>query len=846
LNDAVAPAEAIRSALKDAARSLLDIADQSRPSDDQPHLSTQEQARLRATAVLQNAFVLTSPALPDNPIVYANAAFFELSGYSEGEIIGFNCRFLQGPGTDRAEVARLKEAIKRELPIQVTLLNYRKDGSTFWNELTVAPVRDKSGAVTHFVAVQTDVTALKETEAALGESERRLQLALKSGGLGTWHLDLITNEFLDVSVICKSHFGLAPDAEVTPADVFAAIHPDDRSRVRQALQRASAAQEDYQAEYRVTWPDGSLHWISASGTPTYTAAGEPQAMIGVTQDITARKRQEAEREEARRREAELARRVAERTETLARQSQRTQLLLEAAGEGFFGIDLAGRNTFVNPAAAAMLGYSVEELLGQPMHATLHHTHADGTPYPREECPIYAAFTDGAVHRVTGEVFWRKNGTCFPIEYLSTPIREDGRLVGAVVTFRDTTERQALEAERERVRVLAEALERADKDPLTGLWNHRAFQRKLSEETARAAREGTTLAVAMLDLDNFAFFNKAYGHVVGDGVLLLVAGRFQQVCRSYDTVARFGGDEFALLLPGLGQTTAEEVEARLRQELRGLVHTLKENGEAIPVTLSLGVALSSPFGLDRDEALRRADERLRRAKTGGDVETEADQVRRSVKGSVAGFSMLDALVTAVDNKDRYTRKHSEDVMEYSLTIARELGLDDATLDTIAVAALLHDVGKIGVPDAILRKPGKLTEEEFEAIKQHPTMGAALVSTVPGLEGTLEAVRHHHERWDGGGYPAGLKEKETPLMARLMAVADAFSAMTTDRPYRQGMDRTKALSILDAGSGTQWDPECVEAFLRSLGETKHPLSPRAGRSGSPVCPPHEIVGSGGVLG
>ena len=177
-------------------------------------------------------------------------------------------------------------------------------------------------------------------------------------------------------------------------------------------------------------------------------------------------------------------------------------------------------------------------------------------------------------------------------------------------------------------------------------------------------------------------------------------------------------------------------------------------------------------------------------------------------------MLDALVTAVDNKDKYTRQHSEDVMGYSLLIARELGLGEEEQRTLAVSALLHDVGKIGVPDAILRKPGQLTEEEFKAVRQHPTMGAALVSTVTGLEATLDAVRHHHERWDGGGYPSGLRGAETPLMARLMAVADAFSAMTTDRPYRSGMDKVKALSILEDGAGTQWDPECIQSLLNAL--------------------------------
>ena len=177
-------------------------------------------------------------------------------------------------------------------------------------------------------------------------------------------------------------------------------------------------------------------------------------------------------------------------------------------------------------------------------------------------------------------------------------------------------------------------------------------------------------------------------------------------------------------------------------------------------------------------------------------------------------MLDALVTSVDNKDRYTRRHSEDVMRYALQIARELGLGEAVQQTIQVAALLHDVGKIGVPDRILRKPGMLTDEEYEAIKQHPMMGAAIVGAVAGFEETLDAIRHHHERWDGGGYPGRLGGEETPLVARLMAVADAYSAMTMDRPYRKGRRPEEALAVLTDGAGCQWDPECVAAFQRAL--------------------------------
>ncbi len=361
-------------------------------------------------------------------------------------------------------------------------------------------------------------------------------------------------------------------------------------------------------------------------------------------------------------------------------------------------------------------------------------------------------------------------------------------------------------------LLAEALDRAERDPLTGLLNHRAFHKRLEEAAERAQGNDTTLAVAVMDLDNFKFFNDAYGHITGDDVLRRVAAALGAACGPDDVLARFGGDEFAVLSPGVTAEDAPRLAAHLASALGDVGYQPPGHDVAVPMSLSAGVAVFPQEGVTRLDVVELADARLRRAKTGAGDNDQADRLRALMSRSLEGYSMLDALVTAVDNKDRYTHRHCEDVLTYSLEIAQELGLDGKTQDTVAVAALLHDVGKIGVPDAILRKPGRLTEEEYAAVRQHPQMGAVIVSAVPGLEGTLDAVRHHHERWDGDGYPYGLRGEETPMIARLMAVADAFSAMTTDRPYRKGMDPARALAVLEAGAGTQWDPQFVAAFLR----------------------------------
>ncbi len=358
---------------------------------------------------------------------------------------------------------------------------------------------------------------------------------------------------------------------------------------------------------------------------------------------------------------------------------------------------------------------------------------------------------------------------------------------------------------------------ATTDPLTGLCNHRTFHARLAEEAQIARAGGQALAVVMLDLDNFKFFNDAYGHAAGDEVLRQVTRALRASTTPSDTVGRFGGDEFALLLPlktvgSLRQgISAHGVQQSLEASLADLFFQPPGSPSPIPLTISLGVAVFPEEAATPLEALEMADCRLLHFKTGGGTDHPAEQICRELTHSLSGFPMLNALVTAVDNKDRYTRRHSEDVLTYSLQIADQFGLEAEIRRTIQIAALLHDVGKIGVPDRVLRKPGKLTDEEYEAIQQHPLMGAVIVGAVPGFENTLDAVRHHHERWDGGGYPFGLQGEQTPFLARIVSVADAFSAMTTDRPYRKGMEQGKALRILEEGAGIQWDPDCVQALL-----------------------------------
>jgi diguanylate cyclase (GGDEF)-like protein len=370
----------------------------------------------------------------------------------------------------------------------------------------------------------------------------------------------------------------------------------------------------------------------------------------------------------------------------------------------------------------------------------------------------------------------------------------------------------LEDERQQT---AEARKRADQDSLTGLLNHRTFHERLKTEVENEKQGHKSLAVAVLDTNYFQFFNDVYGHSVGDEVLIQIADALGGGMREGETVARYGGDEFALILPGVTMATKMATIARIEECLQGLYYCPPGQEAAIPLTLSLGLTVLPEEASDHLDALRLAGDRLRLAKSGAaPVEEDIQNRLRGILGETFGdFAMLYGLVTAVSNRDSYTLKHSEEVMTYTLEIAHQMRLSEAVQQRLLVAALLHDIGKIGVPDAVLRKPASLTDQEFEQVKLHPSLGAAIVGGVPGFRTTLPAIRHHHERWDGKGYPGGLAGTRIPLAGRIMAVADAYSALTTDRPYRKGMPVEKALSILQSGAGTQWDPACVRAFLRA---------------------------------
>jgi diguanylate cyclase (GGDEF)-like protein len=386
----------------------------------------------------------------------------------------------------------------------------------------------------------------------------------------------------------------------------------------------------------------------------------------------------------------------------------------------------------------------------------------------------------------------------------------------------------------------DAVEAADRDPVTGLLNHRAIHQRLKSEFERASATGSALSIIMMDLNDFKFFNDTYGHPVGDRVLQSVARTLRSVRRDTDILGRYGGDEFIAILPDTDAEGGRSFANVCARACRNMVSPKSawpilmcpKTGDtnfgavagapAIPIAVSCGVASFPDDCNNYHELVTMADANLYQAKlskAGIETTSEVRRSRGQLRTSGSSFEFLEGLVAAVDNKDSYTRRHSEDVTEFALWIAEELDFPEDVMHIIRVGGLLHDVGKIGVPDGILRKPGSLSKEEFEVVKRHPVLGALIVAGIPDMAPIAGIVRSHHERWDGKGYPDQLKGEDIPLLGRLMAVADAFSAMTTTRPYRLAMSWDVALHEIEAGSGVQFDPRMAQAFLQAAAKRRH---------------------------
>ncbi len=365
-------------------------------------------------------------------------------------------------------------------------------------------------------------------------------------------------------------------------------------------------------------------------------------------------------------------------------------------------------------------------------------------------------------------------------------------------------------------------EEAVTDGLTGLYNQRYFYSRLREEIDRAGRNEKSLSIIFCDLDSFKSFNDVNGHARGDQALMEVARIITESKRAIDIAARYGGEEFAIILPDTDTSGAQIIAHRIRRRIAGFVFNTKlGNGSAL--TTSIGVA---SFPEDADHAknlVDKADWSMYYGKRQGGNrvtlfhEESSDYGRMSLEDLVREelhLAAAQAIAASVDERYTHDQGHAESVARLATVIAAEMRIDDEGIHQVRVAGLLHDIGLVTVPEEIINKRDHLSADEWRRIKEHPEVGETILKHISSLESFLPVVRHHHEHYDGAGYPDGLARDRIPLGARILAVADAFQAMISDRPYRRAMTTDEALTELKMGAGTQFDPLVVDVFVSLL--------------------------------
>jgi diguanylate cyclase (GGDEF)-like protein/putative nucleotidyltransferase with HDIG domain len=368
------------------------------------------------------------------------------------------------------------------------------------------------------------------------------------------------------------------------------------------------------------------------------------------------------------------------------------------------------------------------------------------------------------------------------------------------------------------RLIAKLSDAARTDSLTSLLNRRGFEELFETELERARRSGRPLTVIVGDLDAFKAINDRYGHAAGDRALERLSEILRTVKRRIDTAARIGGEEFAVIAPDTDHHAAYILAERMRREVRDSF-----TSEPFHLTISLGIATFPRHGMDAEALISAGDEALYAAKKLGRDRTVvynpelADSLLaatgKATPRSERHSSTVLALAEVIDIRDQGTAAHSETVGRYAGAIARELKLTSEIVERVRFGGIVHDVGKIGIPDSVLRKPGWLSEEDWREMRRHPEIGARILRGA-NLDDIGEWVLAHHERPDGKGYPHGLSGGDIPLEARILAVADAYEAMTSDRVYRPALSADAARAELLRCAGTQFDGRVVDAFLTVL--------------------------------
>ncbi|MDW7667944.1 MAG: diguanylate cyclase [Bacillota bacterium] len=469
-------------------------------------------------------------------------------------------------------------------------------------------------------------------------------------------------------------------------------------------------------------------------------------------------------------------------EKIKEHKEQLQLILDSTAEGIYGMDNEGNCTFCNKKGIELLGYeNQDELIGKNMHYKIHYSYKDGIPMKLEDCKIVQSFQRGSKAHVDDEVFWRKDGTSFDVEYDSHPQMKDGKVVGGVVTFSDNTEKKIQE---EKIHYIS------THDSLTDLYNRRYFEDQLK---GIDVKENLPISVIIGDVNSLKQTNDIFGHRAGDRLLKEVAKSIRKVCRDEDIVARIGGDEFGIILANTDELGTEKVIERINESLSEV------KIEAIKATISLGYNIKTKEIEDISRILEDAEDDMYKKKT---------LTRDSVNEE-----LINTIVDTLHNKSVREKTHSENVGKLAKEMGEKLNLDTSEVLKLENVGYVHDIGKIVLRDELLNKLKDLTLEEKEKFQQHPLVGYRILNLFDHTLSLAEIVLSHHENFDGSGYPEEIKGEEIPYMSRIIRIVESFDSMTNEYSYKPFTEE-EALKEMKNNSGKLYDTELLNTFINKV--------------------------------
>lgn len=471
-------------------------------------------------------------------------------------------------------------------------------------------------------------------------------------------------------------------------------------------------------------------------------------------------------------------------EELYNEKELLRITLHSIGDGVVTTDIKGKITGINQAAQDITGWTNAEVQNISFQEIF--------PLKNEETGKVA---ENPIEKVlvTGKMVGLANHTCLtnkygkdvPIADSAAPIRdEQGKIFGTVMVFRDVSIQKEQE---DRILFLSYH------DQLTGLYNRRYAESMIDQLTKERKQP---ITVIMGDVNGLKITNDVFGHPVGDILLQSAARAFKKNCRKGDILARWGGDEFVLILP---QTPQEEAEKLIKKIRKTCAQT---TDSTLMLSISLGYAIISLQTDSFQQKLQEAEEQMYHQKL--------------LEGKSYRNTIINTLLATLNEKSMETEEHAQRMQHLCRVLGEKLHLSQSDMNDLGLLSILHDIGKVGVPQNILKKPGPLTPEEWKEMKKHSEIGYRIAQTTPELAAVAEYILSHHERWDGNGYPSGIKGKRIPLLCRILAVADAYDAMTNDRIYRKAICSEEAQKELVENSGTQFDPEIVKLLIEILHE------------------------------